>query len=181
MMKKAPACVRRYSRAKSRKPRSMIVKLPGSGADEVKHVHLMHFAVGNMDKRRDVAAQVDLRVHLYGGFGGAKMRPREHLERQVDGRRVESVHGVIKINAEGIFRIEPPCFNDQGVREIAINAPVALLVGIGQIAACDVPANTEMIEFGLLRAQTDFDVAQALTKRQLRKRHAQVPVSYTHL
>ena len=79
-----------------------------------------------------------------------------------------------KINAEGIFRIEPPCFNDQGVREIAINAPVALLVGIGQIAACDVPANTEMIEFGLLRAQTDFDVAQALTKRQLRKRHAQV-------
>src|SRR5450759_2283637 len=49
----------------------------------------------------------------YGGFGGAKMRPREHLERQVDGRRVESVHGVIKINAEGIFRIEPPCFNDQ--------------------------------------------------------------------
>src|SRR5450756_1089139 len=125
MMKKAPACVRRYSRAKSRKPRSMIVKLPGSGA---------------------------MRSSTFTSC----ILPSETW-----------------IN-EGMLRIEPPCFNDQGVREIAINAPVALLVGIGQIAACDVPANTEMIEFGLLRAQTDFDVAQALTKRQLRKRHAQV-------
>src|SRR5450830_183679 len=114
MMKKAPACVRRYSRAKSRKPRSMIVKLPGSGAMRSSTFTSCILPSETMDKRRDVAAQVDLRVHLYGGFGGAKMRPREHLERQVDGRRVESVHGVIKINAEGIFRIEPPCFNDQG-------------------------------------------------------------------
>src|SRR5450759_5058360 len=31
MTKKAPAYVRRYDRAKSRNPRSMMVKLPGSG------------------------------------------------------------------------------------------------------------------------------------------------------
>jgi hypothetical protein len=31
-----------------------------------------------------------------------------------------------------------------------------------------------MIEFGVLRAQTNFDVAQAFAKRQLRKRHAQI-------
>jgi hypothetical protein len=30
-----------------------------------------------------------------------------------------------------------------------------------------------MVKFGFVRAQADFDVAQALAKRQLRERHAQ--------
>jgi hypothetical protein len=49
----------------------------------------------------------------------------------------------------------------------------AFLVGVSQIAPRDVPENAEMIEFGFLRAQTIFDVAQALAEGQLRKSHAQ--------
>jgi hypothetical protein len=40
--------------------------------------------------------------------------------------------------------------------------------------ARDVSTNAEMIEFGILRAQADFDVTQAFAKRQLRKRHAKI-------
>jgi hypothetical protein len=52
--------------------------------------------------------------------------------------------------------------------------PVAFLVGIGQIAARDVTANAEMVKFGLVRAQANFDVTQALAVGQLREGHAQI-------
>jgi hypothetical protein len=38
----------------------------------------------------------------------------------------------------------------------------------------DVSANAEVKEFGVLRAQTDFDIAQTFAKRQARERHARV-------
>ena len=47
---------------------------------EVEHVHLVRFAVGDVDKRGNVTAQINLRVHLHDGFGGPKMRPRKHFE-----------------------------------------------------------------------------------------------------
>jgi len=63
--------------------------------------------------------------------------------------------------------------DDQRVGEIPVNPPVAFLVSVSQIASCDVAADTEVIELGFLRAQTNFDVAQALAEGQLRKGHAQ--------
>ncbi len=87
------------------------------------------------------------------------MRPRKHLERKVDGRGIKSVHGVFQINPEGIACVKSPRFDDQGIGKIAINAPVAFFVRIAQIAPRDVPTNAEMIDFGFVRAQTDFDIA----------------------
>jgi hypothetical protein len=37
----------------------------------------MHFAVGNADKRGDIAVQVQQRMHLEGSFMLAEFRPRE--------------------------------------------------------------------------------------------------------
>ena len=133
--------------------------------NHVKHVDFMHFAVRNMDERRDITAQVDLRVHLHGSLGGAEMRPWKELERQVDRGRVERVDRVGEFNTEVIVSIETTCLGNQGIGEVAINAPVALLVGVGKIAAGDMAANSKMIKFCILCAQTDFKVAQALTER----------------
>ena len=104
------------------------------------------------------------------------MRPRKHLERKVDGCRIEGIHGVVQIDAESLAHVQTPCFDDQGVGEITIDAPVTLLVRIGQGAAGDVSADAEVIEFALLGAQTHFDVAQAFTERQLRECHAEILV-----
>ena len=59
----------------------MFEKLPRSGVIEVAYVHLMHFAVGNVDKRANVTAQINLRVHLHGSFGLAQTCPRKHFAR----------------------------------------------------------------------------------------------------
>ena len=53
------------------------------------------------------------------------------------------VHGLFSIDAERIAAIKTPRLIAQGVGKIAIDAPVALLVRVGQIAARDVAANPE--------------------------------------
>jgi hypothetical protein len=51
--------------------------------------------------------------------------------------------------------------------------PVARFVGVGECAPGDVASNAQMIEFGLVSAQTGFDVAKALAARQLREGQAE--------
>jgi len=54
--------------------------------------------------------------------------------------------------------------------EISVDAPVAHGVGVGHRVASDArTAKTQMIQFGGLRSQTRFNVAQALAPCQLRE------------
>jgi hypothetical protein len=94
-------------------------------------------------------------------------------DRQINRRCVECVHSVVQIDAERIPFVKTPRFDNQCVGQIPVNPPVAFLVGVSQIASCDVAADTEVIEIGFLRAQTNVDVAQALAEGQLGKGHAQ--------
>ncbi len=41
----------------------------GLGHEHVERMHVVHLSVGNMDETRDVAAQIQQCVHLYGGLG----------------------------------------------------------------------------------------------------------------
>ena len=45
----------------------------------------MHLAIGNADKRGDVAVQVQQRMQLEGRFILAELGPREQGEAEVDG------------------------------------------------------------------------------------------------
>ena len=56
---------------------------------------------------------------------------------------------------------------DQAHREIHVDAAVALLVGISQRTLGDVASYAQMVELGLVGAQTGFDVAQTLAVSQL--------------
>ncbi len=51
------------------------VECPGLGNDLVEDVEVVHFAVGDADKRGDIAVQVEQCVHLHGGFVLAKPGP----------------------------------------------------------------------------------------------------------
>ena len=61
------------------------------GEQHVERMNIVKFAVGYADEARDVAAQIEQRVHLHRCFGRTKMRPREHRQAQIDGRRVQTV------------------------------------------------------------------------------------------
>ena len=53
--------------------------------------------------------------------------------------------------------------------EVAEDAPVAMLVGIGQRGAGDTTTKAHVIELGLLSPQADFDIAQTFAVGKLGK------------
>ena len=142
----------------------------------IEDVHVVQLAVADMDKTRDIAAQIEQRVHLHRRLGGSKRCPRKQRERQIDRGRVQGVGRVGQIDTKGFVDIQLAGDTDQALREVGIDPPVARGVRVGQSIARDLAANPHVVELLGLRAQTRFDVPQALAKRQLRKRHAQILV-----
>ena len=134
----------------------------------------MPLAIADANEGRNIAPQVQQRVQLDGRLGRAKRRPRKHRQAQIDGGGVQSVDGIFQIDPKGFVGIEPSGHCDQALGEVAVDAPVASCVGVGQGVARHRAAETQVIKFGGLSTQTGFDVAQALAKRQLRKGHAEV-------
>lgn len=135
--------------------------------------NVVQLPVRDVDEARDIAAKIEERMELDGGLGLAKPRPGKHRQAQVDGARVECVDGIVQFHRKAVLRIERSRGVDQAQREVLVDAPIALLVGIGQGAARNATTNAQVIELGRVGAQAGFDIAQALAERQLRERHAQ--------
>jgi hypothetical protein len=84
--------------------------------------HIVHFPVRNVDKTRNVAAQVEQRVQLDRAFAAAKLRPRKQVQTQVDRRGVEraQLHGRTS-RYDPVSQICPPGLaNRQGIHRIAL-------------------------------------------------------------
>jgi len=112
----------------------------------VEEVDLVQFAVGDMDKRRDLPAQVEQCVQLHSCFGLAKVRPWKQRQRQIDRRGVERLGGVLELDAEVLTGIEPASYLDETQGEIPIDAPIPFLVGVGERASSDAAANAKVIQ-----------------------------------
>lgn len=138
----------------------------------VENIDLVHLAVADMDKRRNIASQIEQRVQLDGCLGFAKGCPREHRQTKIDSSRVEGVDRVLQIDAERFVCIKLASHTDQALSEVGINSPVARRVGIRKRIARYVGSNPEVIQSVALHTKTGFDVPKALPESQLRKRHA---------
>ena len=134
-------------------------------------VDVVHFAVGNADKRGDVASQVQQRVHLHGSLALAELGPREQREAQVDGGRVQSVETLIEIHADRIAGVQGPHDANQDLGEIGMDPPVARLVSVGQCGARHLGAESHVVELGAERTQARFDIAEAFAVAQLGEGH----------
>src|SRR5262252_8158283 len=88
--------------------------------------------------------------------------------------RVECVDRVLQLYAERFLGIESSSDPDQALREVAVDAPIAPCVGVGESVAGYIAANAEMIELRTVRSQAGLDIAQALSPCELRERHAQI-------
>jgi hypothetical protein len=130
-----------------------------------------------LDEARDVAAQIEQRVHLHRRLGGAKVRPWKQRQAQVDGGGVQSIDRVAQLQAQAFVGVKLSRLGNQPVGELRVNAPIARLVGIGQRRSPDGLAKAQVVEFRGLSRQTDFDIAQALSVGQLRERHRSVLLS----
>ena len=110
-------------------------------------------------------------MQLHSGLGGAKRRPREHRQAQIDGRGIEGIHGIGQFHAEVLVDVERAGLDDQPLSQLEVDAPVARLVGVGQRRASDRRADAHVVKLAGLSRQTHFDIAQALAVGQLREGH----------
>ena len=108
-----------------------------------------------------------------GALGLSEVGPGEHGQAQVDGGGVQGIDGVIEFQPQVVLGIQGPGEADEGVGEVGIQAPVALLVGVGEGIAGDAAAQAQVVEFVLVCAQADLDIAQALAMGELGEGHAE--------
>ena len=114
----------------------------------IEYGDVVHFPVRNVDKTRDVAAQVEQRVQLDRSLATAEAGPRKELQTEINGRRIERVNGLGKHRTQGFVRVKFPRVADQHLGEVGIDAPIVDAIGIGQCAARDRPSKSRMIKFG---------------------------------
>jgi hypothetical protein len=110
-------------------------------------------------------------VQLHGRLGGAKRRPREHRQAQIDGRGIEGIHSIGQFYAEVLVDVERASLDDQPLSQLEVDAPVTRLVSIGQRRASHRCADAHVVKLASLSRQTHFDIAQAFAVGQLREGH----------
>src|ERR1022692_4048557 len=143
----------------------------GLRRDQIQRERIAHFAVGNMDKAWDWAAQIKQRVHFDGCFRRTKIGPRKQRQTQIDRRAVERVNSVREIKPYVVIDVNFACSTDQDSGNVRPYAPVSPFVCIGQRRPCNGLTQSHAIQLRWLCAKTCFDIAQALAIHHLRERH----------
>ena len=127
----------------------------------------------NADNCGDLASQIQERMQLHRMLIGLVGGPGKKAETQVDSSRVQGIDGVAELDPQIFLSIELASPSDEHLGEVAINSPIAHLVGIGQRAARNWAAETHMVEPLTLGSQADDNIAQAFAVSELCKNHAQ--------
>src|SRR5258708_19642977 len=136
------------------------------GQQQVQNVDVVQFAIADVEKRRDVAAQIQQRVQLDGRLGRAKRSPSKYRQAQIDGAGIQSVDRGFEVDAKRVLGIKTTGDGDERLGKVGVDAPVPALVGIGR-STVRPPAHT--VQLARLRAQTLFGVAQTFSIGQLCK------------
>ena len=110
-------------------------------------MNVVQLAIRDVDKTRNVAPQVEQRVHLHRRLGGAEVRPRKDRQAQSDGRRVQGVDGIGQVQPQFFVDVQRPRLGDEPLGQRRMDTPVAPFVGIGQRRAPDRLAEAHVIEF----------------------------------
>jgi len=111
----------------------------------VEDVDIVQFSVGNQNKLGDAAPKIQQRVHLDRALVSSKACPGKHRKAQIDGRRIQCVNRRIQIDGPLFFRIKAAGLDDQILRELCADAPVALLVGVGKVVARNRAADAPVV------------------------------------
>ena len=95
----------------------------GSGfrQEHIERMNVVQLAIRDVDKTRNVAPQVEQRVHLHRCLGGAEVRPRKDRQAQSGGRRVQGVDGIGQVQPQFFVDVQRPRLGDEplGQRRMA--------------------------------------------------------------
>jgi hypothetical protein len=150
----------------------------GLGDEDVEHLYVRSPRVGDPDEDRDGSSHVEERVQLDATLRGPEAGPGEEREAQVNRGGVQRVDGPLPrvelLQADGLVHVQAACLDHEPLSEVGIEAPIALLVGVGQRGpGYRAGAKAQVIELLRDRAETRLNVAQARPVRELGQGHAQ--------
>lgn len=104
----------------------------------------------------------------------------EDRRAQVDRRGIQGVDGSLPLieffEAQGFVDIEPARIPHESLCEVGEDAPVPLLVRVGQRAAGNGPPDPQVVELVGHRSEARLDIPEAVPVRELGKGHGQVLV-----
>jgi hypothetical protein len=149
------------------------VKAASFWDEDVKHVDLVHLAIRDMNKGRNIPPEVKQSMEFDGGLGSTEPGPREYREAQVYRGDVKRVGGLGEFHRKAVVGVELPCSPDQVHAEVGVDAPIALFVDVCQGGTGYPATDAQVVKLGLMGAQASLNVAQALTVGQLCESHAQ--------
>lgn len=147
--------------------------------DLIEEMNVMDRSICNAYEYGDWSGQVDLSVQFDGGLGSSEVCPRKHREAQVNGRRIDGIDHLLKIESVGVIGIKPASFANENLSECFIDTPVTELVRISQIGSSDIPAYAHRIALRAV-SKTSFDIPQALAECDLRESHCKELVASRH-
>jgi hypothetical protein len=52
--------------------------------EQIKHMHIRHLPVADMNEGRNISSQVQQRMHLHGGLGRTEVSPIEDAQTEID-------------------------------------------------------------------------------------------------
>jgi hypothetical protein len=178
--KMARASSSRWSREIDERPVEHVDR-PGFGDERVQDPHIAELRVRDPGEGRDAAPEIEQGVHLDARLGRPEPGPGKHREAQVDRRCIQGVHRPIPLiellEAQRFVEVEAPSLHHEALGEVGDDAPIPLLVRIGERAPGDRRAEAEVVELVRNRAEAGFDVAEVLPIRELSERHGQVLVA----
>ena len=138
----------------------------------VQRIDLVGLAVGDVNEAGDIAPQVQQRMQLDGGFGGAKRSPGKHRQTQVDGGGVERVNRRLQFERERLAGVQRPGHANGMLCKVGVDLPRTRGVCVGQrVARNRLAAKPHVVHPPGLRTQVDFDVVQGLPVSQLGEGH----------
>src|SRR5208282_6093364 len=146
-----------------------VEKVEGSRFPEqmVEQLDVVHLPTGHINSGRNAAAQVQQGVQLHRTLVPPKLRPGKKRQAQIDGGGIEGVDRLVQFQPEGFVVVEGTGLRNEPAREIGIDAPIALPVGVGQIVAGDAAAKAHVVKLARMGTQAGFDVAQTLAISEL--------------
>jgi len=137
------------------------------GDQNIECARIVHLAIGDVNETGNAATQIQQRMHLHRRFGRSKMRPWKHRQAQIDGGRVQCVHGIGEIQTQVLADVKRPGLSDQAMGEFGVDVPVAQFVGVGQRRSGYRASDTHMVKLGGLCREASFDIAQTLAIGEL--------------
>ena len=88
-----------------------------------------------MDKFGNRTSQVQQRVKFDGTFCLAETGPRKQRQAQRDRRGIQRIDRCVQIDSKVLSRVELAGVSNEHLSEVCVDAPIACLVGIGQVVA----------------------------------------------